>query len=71
VSNGIVLPVSGWLAKVIGRKRFYMGCVGLFTLASVLCAASTSLPMMLLAWVLQGIGGGGTAPTEQSIFVDT
>jgi DHA2 family multidrug resistance protein len=71
VSNAIVLPISGWLANVIGRKRFYMGCVALFTLSSVLCAMSTSLGMMLVARALQGIGGGGLAPTEQSIFADT
>lgn len=71
VSNAIVLPISGWLANVLGRKRFYMGCVALFTVSSVLCALSTTLPMMLFARVIQGIGGGGLAPTEQSIFADT
>src|SRR6195952_3580140 len=71
VSNAVVLPVSGWLANVIGRKRFYMICVALFTLSSLLCAVSTSLTMMLIARVLQGIGGGGMAPTEQSMFADT
>ena len=71
VSNAIVLPVSGWLANVIGRKRFYMICVALFTFASLLCALSDSLGMMLAARVLQGIGGGGMAPTEQSMFADT
>ena len=71
VSNAIVLPISGWLANVIGRKRFYMICVAIFTAASVLCAMSTSLSMMLISRVIQGIGGGGMAPTEQSIFADT
>ncbi|MGD0104975.1 MAG: DHA2 family efflux MFS transporter permease subunit [Rhodopila sp.] len=71
VSNAIVLPVSGWLANVLGRKRFYMICVGLFTASSLMCAMSTSLGMMLVARVLQGIGGGGMAPTEQSMFADT
>ncbi len=71
VSNAIILPISGWLSNVLGRKRFYMGCVALFTLASVACAFSTSLGMMLLFRVLQGIGGGGLAPTEQSIFADS
>ncbi len=71
VSNAVVLPVSGWLANVIGRKRFYMICVALFTASSLLCAMSTSLGMMLVARVLQGIGGGGMAPTEQSMFADT
>jgi MFS transporter, DHA2 family, multidrug resistance protein len=71
VSNAVVLPVSGWLANVIGRKRFYMTCVALFTASSMLCAMATSLGMMLTARVLQGIGGGGMAPTEQSMFADT
>ena len=66
VSNAIVLPISGWLSNVIGRKRFYMGCVALFTVSSVLCALrDQSLWLMLLCRVLQGIGGGGLAPTEQ------
>ena len=71
VSNAIVLPVSGWLANVIGRKRFYMICVGLITASSLMCAMSTSLSMMIVARVLQGIGGGGMAPVEQSMFADT
>ncbi len=71
VSNAIILPISGWLSNVIGRKRFYMGCVALFTVSSVLCAFSTSLYEMLFFRVLQGIGGGGLAPTEQSIFADS
>ncbi|HVY16403.1 MAG TPA: DHA2 family efflux MFS transporter permease subunit [Rhodopila sp.] len=71
VSNAIVLPVSGWLANVLGRKRFYMMCVATFTFASFLCAMSTSLSMILAARVLQGVGGGGMAPAEQSMFADT
>lgn len=71
VSNVVVLPISGWLSNVIGRKRFYMGCVALFTVASVLCAFSTSLGFMLAMRVLQGIGGGGLAPVEQSMLADT
>ena len=71
VSNAIILPISGWLSNVIGRKRFYMGCVALFTASSVACGFAESLWMMLLFRVLQGIGGGGLAPTEQSIFADS
>lgn len=71
VSNAIILPISGWLSNVIGRKRFYMICVALFTVSSILCAFATSLWMMLLFRVLQGIGGGGLAPTEQSMFADS
>jgi MFS transporter, DHA2 family, multidrug resistance protein len=66
-----VLPISGWLANVIGRKRFYQICVALFTASSVLCAFSTSLDMMVVARVLQGIGGGGLAPATQSMLADS
>jgi DHA2 family multidrug resistance protein len=71
ISNAIVLPISGWLATLIGRKRFYMICVALFTGSSFMCALSPNLATMILFRVLQGIGGGGLAPTEQSIFADT
>ena len=71
VSNAIVLPISGWLGNVLGRKRFYMGCVALFTVSSVLCGLSNSLGQILVFRVLQGIGGGGLAPTEQSMFADS
>ena len=71
VSNAIVVPISGWLTTMIGRKRFYMICVSIFTLSSVLCATSTSLSQIVFWRVLQGIGGGGLAPVEQSIFADS
>lgn len=71
VSNAIVVPISGWLANVTGRKRFYMICVALFTVSSLLCATASSLQEIILWRVLQGIGGGGLAPVEQSIFADT
>ncbi len=71
ISNAIVLPISGWLATLIGRKKFYMTCVALFTGSSFMCALSPNLGTMIFFRVLQGIGGGGLAPTEQSIFADT
>jgi len=71
VSNAIVVPISGWLSTLIGRKRFYMICVTLFTVSSVLCATSTTLWQMILWRVVQGAGGGGLAPVEQSIFADS
>ena len=71
VSSAIVLPVSGWLSTVIGRKRFYMTCVALFTICSFLCGISASLPMLVIARVLQGAGGGGLQPSEQAILADT
>ena len=71
VSNAIILPISGWLASVFGRKRFYMTCVALFTASSFCCGIAPSLGWLLFFRVLQGIGGGGLAPSEQSILADT
>ncbi|MDB5172885.1 MAG: Inner rane component of tripartite multidrug resistance system [Phycisphaerales bacterium] len=71
VANAVVLPASGWLSTVFGRKRFYMTCVALFTISSLLCGMATSLPMLIFFRVLQGMGGGGLAPSEQSILADT
>ena len=71
VSNAIVLPLSGWLSSVFGRKRFYMSCVALFTLSSFLCGIAPSLPLLIVFRVLQGVGGGGLQPSEQAILADT
>ncbi|HEX7686312.1 MAG TPA: DHA2 family efflux MFS transporter permease subunit [Burkholderiaceae bacterium] len=71
ISNAIILPVSGWLATLVGRKKFYMTCVALFTGSSFMCALSPNLATMIFFRVLQGLGGGGLSPTEQSIFADT
>jgi MFS transporter, DHA2 family, multidrug resistance protein len=71
VSNAVVLPISGWLATVLGRKRFYMGCVALFTISSLLCGLAPSLTWLIVFRVLQGAGGGGLQPSEQSMLADT
>jgi MFS transporter, DHA2 family, multidrug resistance protein len=71
IANAIIIPVSGWLADVIGRKRYYMISVALFTTASFLCGIAPSLGVLIAARVLQGIGGGGLAPVEQSMLADT
>jgi len=71
VANAVVLPMSAWLSRVFGRKNYYMACVALFTITSLLCGIAPSLEIMLIARVLQGIGGGGLAPVEQAILVDT
>jgi MFS transporter, DHA2 family, multidrug resistance protein len=71
VANAVVLPMSAWLSRVLGRKNYYLLCVALFTVTSFLCGIAPSLGFMLLARVLQGIGGGGLAPVEQAILVDT
>jgi MFS transporter, DHA2 family, multidrug resistance protein len=71
VANAVVLPMSAWLSRVFGRKNYYMACVALFTITSFFCGIAPSLNVMLIARVLQGIGGGGLAPVEQAILVDT
>ena len=71
VANAIVLSISGWLATVIGRKRFYMICVGTFTLASLLCGFAWNLEALVLFRILQGLGGGGMATSEQAILADS
>jgi len=71
VSNAIVLPLSGWLSSIIGRKRFYMSCVALFTVSSVLCGFAPNLAMLIFFRILQGVGGGGLQPSEQAILADT
>src|SRR6202048_404927 len=71
VSNAIVLPLSGWFSSLIGRKRFYMSCVALFTISSFLCGLAPSLGMLIFFRVLQGAGGGGLQPSEQAILADT
>jgi MFS transporter, DHA2 family, multidrug resistance protein len=71
VANAVILPVSGWLSQVVGRKRFYMASVALFTIGSLLCGLAPNLGLLIAARVLQGIGGGGLAPSEQSMLADT
>src|SRR6204780_3638383 len=71
VSAAIVLPLSPWLTNLLGRKRFYMTCVAIFTVSSVCCGLATSLPMLIFFRVLQGAGGGGLQPSEQAILADT
>ncbi len=71
VANAVVLPISGWIANRIGRKRFYMSCVFLFTLTSLLCGLAPSLPMLVFFRCLQGAAGGGLQPSEQAILADT
>jgi DHA2 family multidrug resistance protein len=70
-ANAIVMPMSGWFSDLLGRKRFYMTCVALFTLSSLFCGIAPSLGMLLVFRVLQGAGGGGLAPSEQSMLADT
>jgi DHA2 family multidrug resistance protein len=71
VSNAIVLPISGWLASTFGRKRFFMSCLVIFTLSSLLCGIAPSLGLLLVFRVMQGAGGGGLQPVAQAILADT
>src|SRR5262249_7112979 len=71
VANAVVLPLSAWLSRVSGRKNYYMTCVALFVGSSFLCGIAPSLGWLVFFRVLQGVGGGGLAPVEQAILVDT
>jgi DHA2 family multidrug resistance protein len=71
VSNAVVLPISGWLASKVGRKRFYMTCVAIFTVSSFLCGIAPTLGSLIFFRVIQGAGGGGLGPSEQAILADT
>jgi MFS transporter, DHA2 family, multidrug resistance protein len=71
VSNAIILPISGWLAGALGRKRFFMACLGIFTVSSLLCGIAPNLGLLLLFRVLQGGGGGGLQPMAQAILADS
>ena len=69
VSNAVVLPLSAWLSRVFGRKRYYMLCVVLFTVSSLLCGMAPTLGLLIFFRVLQGVGGGGLAPVEQALLL--
>ncbi|HEV2383423.1 MAG TPA: DHA2 family efflux MFS transporter permease subunit [Terriglobia bacterium] len=71
VSNAVVLPISGWFAGVLGRKRFFMICLASFTAASLLCGIAPSLGAIIFFRILQGAGGGGLQPMAQAILADT
>ena len=70
VSNAIVLPISGWFASALGRKRFFMTCLVIFTMSSLLCGIAPSLGAIIFFRVLQGAGGGGLQPMAQAILAD-
>ena len=71
VANGIVLPISGWLGRVIGRKRYFLICILGFTVCSFLCGVAADLPELILFRLLQGFFGGGLQPNQQSIILDS
>ena len=71
VANAVVLPASGWLAMRFGRKRFLLFCIALFTLATFLCGLAWSMPVLILARILQGAGGGALMPLSQAILLES
>ena len=71
IANGIVLTVSGWLASRFGRKRYFLICIIMFTVTSLLCGLSQNLPQLIVFRLLQGLFGGGLQPNQQSIILDT
>ena len=70
VSNAVVLPISGWFASVLGRKWFFMTCLAIFTVSSLLCGIAPSLGAIIVFRILQGAGGGGLQPVAQAILAD-
>jgi MFS transporter, DHA2 family, multidrug resistance protein len=71
VSNAIVIPMAGWLARLIGRKNYQIASIGLFTFSSFMCGSSWSLSSLIFFRILQGIGGGGLVPISQSILLES
>ena len=71
VANAIVIPMSGWLSSVFGRKNYLLISIVVFTISSLLCGAATSLSEIIIFRIIQGIGGGGLQPLSQSILMET
>src|ERR1700741_3221319 len=71
VSNAVVLPATGWLSRFFGRKRFLITCIVIFTVSSALCGLATSLGMLIVARVIQGVGGGALQPIAQAILMES
>lgn len=70
VSNAIIIPITGWLSSVFGRKRYLIFSVALFTVSSLACAAAPSLAVLVVARIFQGLGGGGLQPLSQAILLE-
>ena len=71
VSNAIIIPMSGWLSRVLGRKRYLLFSISLFTISSFLCGSSWSIQSLVFFRVIQGLGGGGLQPVSQAILLET
>lgn len=70
-ANAVVIPMSGWLSRLLGRKRYLMASVAIFTVSSMICGAATGLTEMILFRIVQGLGGGGLQPMSQAILLET
>ena len=71
ISNAIILPATSWIGKFIGRKRFLIICIIIFTAASALCGAAPNLEILIIARILQGMGGGALQPIAQSVLLES
>ena len=71
IANAMVLPITSWISSAVGRKRFFISCIALFTVASLLCGVAPSFAALLCALAIQGAGGGGLQPMAQSIMADS
>src|ERR1700724_980012 len=71
VSNAIILPATGWLSRFFGRKRFLIACIGIFTVSSALCGLASSLGLLILARIVQGVGGGALQPIAQAVLLES
>jgi DHA2 family multidrug resistance protein len=71
VSNAIIIPMAGWLSRLIGRKNYLIASIALFTFSSFMCGSAWSLQSLVFFRIIQGIGGGGLVPLSQSILLET
>ena len=71
ISNAIILPATSWIGKYIGRKRFLIICIVIFTGASALCGAAPNLAVLIIARILQGMGGGALQPIAQAVLLES
>ncbi len=71
ISNAVVMPMTGWLARVFGRKRFLISCIMLFTLSSLLCGMAPNLATLVCFRIIQGAAGGALIPMSQAIMLES
>jgi DHA2 family multidrug resistance protein len=71
ISNAVIMPMTGWLARMFGRKRFLISCIVLFTLASILCGTAPNLATLVFFRIVQGAAGGALIPMSQAIMMES